>query len=173
MHGFFPFKTARFQKYRFKERIVERIGTVSTGTSGTRFRPRDSPSENRSWMTAGPAETPLYKGGISGRKRHLPGVRVRVIVRPPPFDLGNNGRKDAEPPPHPLVPGAQARSPSGTMEGTAGHGPRGDHRGSVFRRSCPGRSGTGFCRTRTMQAASGLKMKRSNASAGSGFSSHW
>jgi hypothetical protein len=45
---------------------VERIGTVSTGTSGTMFRPGISPSENPSWETAGPAQTPFIKGVYPG-----------------------------------------------------------------------------------------------------------
>ena len=37
--GFFLFKSARFRKYRFKTKIVEGIGAISTGTSKTHIRP--------------------------------------------------------------------------------------------------------------------------------------
>ena len=119
-------------------------------------------------MTAGRERLPFIKGVYQGGRDTLPGVRVRVIVvpAPPPFDSPrqDHGRRAAATPAH---AGCAARSPSGTMEGTAGHGPRGDHRGSVFRRSCPGRSvrvaGPARCRP-----LPGLKMKRSNGLAGPG-----
>jgi hypothetical protein len=43
--GFFLFKTPCFKNHLIKTKIVERIGTISTGTSRTRIRPGYSPSE--------------------------------------------------------------------------------------------------------------------------------
>ena len=40
-------------------------------------------------------------------KNHLPCVRVNVIFRLPPFDLGDGSVNDPEPPPGTLVPGAE------------------------------------------------------------------
>ena len=59
----------------------------------------------RPWVRPHPLLYPIYKGGPArrGGGSTLPGVRVRVIIRPPPSDLGNRGRKDTEPPPGPLV----------------------------------------------------------------------
>ncbi len=43
MHGFFPLKMTGFKKRRFKTKIVERIGAISTGTSRTEIRPKNLP----------------------------------------------------------------------------------------------------------------------------------
>ena len=119
LHGFFPFKTPGFKKYLIKTIIVERIGTISTGTSGTQIRPEDSPSEKRSWETVGPAHTPFIKG-TPGLRGYLPGVGVRVIIRPPPSDLTDNGRIRPGASATPARAGCGARSLLGTMAGTAG-----------------------------------------------------
>ena len=69
---------------------------------------RSSPKTLRRRMDHGRGHVrpppPFIKGVLpEGWSDTLPGVRVRVIVRPPPFDLGNRGRKDPEPSPGPLV----------------------------------------------------------------------
>jgi hypothetical protein len=70
LHGFFPIKTACFQKYRFKERIVERIGTASTGTSRTWIRPGNLPSEKGSMERVDPV-TPILMGrGMPVRRKY-------------------------------------------------------------------------------------------------------
>ena len=66
---------------------MERIGAVSTGTFRHQVRPGNSPSENGSWERACPAHTLIYKGSPARRGDNtLPGMRVYVIIRPPPFE---------------------------------------------------------------------------------------
>jgi len=83
---------------------VQWIGTISTGAFHHQIQPGNSPSENGSWERACPAPAPLYKGVLpEGWNGTLPGVRVRVIIRPPPFELTHGEVMDPEPSPGPLV----------------------------------------------------------------------
>ena len=50
---------------------------------------------------------PLYKGGAIPGGSTSPGMRVLVPVRPPPLDLADGKIDDTEPPPGPLVLGAE------------------------------------------------------------------
>jgi hypothetical protein len=83
---------ARFKKWQFKTKFVERIGTISTGAFQHQIRPETPPSENGSWVRACPATAPLLTGILheewSGK---LLGVQVRFIIRQEKNPVGSTG----------------------------------------------------------------------------------
>jgi len=81
LHGFFPVKTFRFKKYRIKTIIVERIGTISTGTSRTRIRPGNLPSENGSVERVNQATLILTGKGMPVRRNYAVGFLQGLFLR--------------------------------------------------------------------------------------------